>query len=58
MAKFDDFDLDIIEKKVRRDIIPASITSQHSFCTPNCLTGFLCPPKTQLTCTCKLKVSA
>ena len=28
MAKFDDFDLDIIEKKVRRDIIPASITSQ------------------------------
>ena len=55
MAKFDDFDLDIIEKKVRRDIIPASIISQHSFCTPNCLTGFLCPPKTQLTCTCKLK---
>lgn len=52
MTRFDDFDLDLTENKAKNINGLKSITSQHSFCTPNCTTGFLCPPKTFLTCGC------
>ncbi len=39
MAKFDDFDLDIVVKK-QDNIVQPNITSK-SLCTPGCITGIL-----------------
>ena len=39
MAKFDDFDLDIVVKK-QHNIVQPNITSK-SLCTPGCITGIL-----------------